>query len=83
MLTVTGLVKFLAILSGTPSSLIDNCGSGVITERALKSTRFPIRLPLTRPAFPFNRSLIDFRGRPERCATAATPGILLSTSVAT
>mgnify|MGYP000867847838 CR=1 FL=1 len=58
-------------------------GSGVITLLADLSTRFPIRLPLTRPPLPFNLSLIDFNGRPERCATDATPGILLSTCVAT
>ena len=58
-------------------------GSAVITERALKSTRFAIKLPLIRPCFPDKRSFIDFRGLPERCATEATPGILLSTCVAT
>ena len=80
--TVTGFVIFLATLSGIPNSRIDKFGSGVITERAEKSTRLPIRLPLTRPPFPFNRSLMDLSGRPERCATDATPGILLSTCVA-
>ena len=33
--TVTGLVKFLAILRGIPNSLIDSWGSGVITDLAL------------------------------------------------
>ena len=80
---MTGFVIFLATLRGIPSSRIDKLGSGVITERAEKSTRFPMRFPLTRPPFPFKRSLIDFKGRPERCATEATPGILLSTCVAT
>ena len=77
-----GLVIFFAILIGTPNSLIDTLASGVITERALKSTRFPIRLPLTRPTLPPNRIFIDFKGLPERWATLATPGILLSTNVA-
>ena len=72
----------MATFNGTPNSLIDKLGSGVMTERALKSTRFPIKLPLTRPLLPFNLSLIAFNGRPERWATAATPGILLSTNVA-
>ena len=66
-----------------PSWLIDRFGSGVITERALKSTRLPIKLPRTRPVLPFSRSLTAFNGRPDLCATAATPGILLSTNVAT
>ena len=79
LLTVTGLVIFLAIFIGIPNSRIEIFGSAVITERALKSTRFAIKLPLIRPPLPFKRSLIDFKGRPERCATDATPGILLST----
>ena len=42
---------------GTPNSPILILGSGVITLLALKSTRFPIRFPLTRPPFPTKRSL--------------------------
>ena len=77
-LTTTGFVIFLAIFKGTPSCLIDKLGSGVITERALKSTLLPIRFPLTLPVLPFNLSFIDLSGLPERCATEATPGIRLS-----
>ena len=80
--TTTGLVMFFAILSGTPSSLMDKLGSGVMTERAEKSTRLPMRLPRTRPPLPFKRSLMDFSLRPDRWATGAAPGMLLSTSVA-
>ena len=79
LLTRTGFVIFFAIFIGIPSSRIEMLGSAVITERALKSTRLAIRLPLIRPLLPLRRSLIDFKGLPERCATDATPGILLST----
>ena len=65
-LTNTGLVIFLAIFIGTPSSRIEILGSAVITDRALKSTRFAIKFPLIRPPLPFNLSLIDFKGLPER-----------------
>ena len=74
---------FLAIAIGTPSSLMEIFGSGVITDLAEKSTRFPMRFPLILPCLPLRRSLIDLRGRPVLCATDATPGILLSTIVAT
>ena len=80
--TEIGFVIFFAIFKGIPSSRIDKLGSGVITERAEKSTRFPIKLPLTRPPFPFSLSMIDLSGRPERCATWPTPGILLLICVA-
>ena len=71
-----------AILIGTPSSSILIPGSGVITLRAEKSTRLPIRLPRIRPSFDPRRCWIDLRGRPLRWALGATPGIWLSTSVA-
>ena len=67
--TVIGFVIFFAIFSGIPSSRIDKFGSGVMTERAEKSTRFPIKFPLTRPPFPLRRSIIDFSGLPDLCAT--------------
>ena len=82
LFTTTGFVIFIAIFLGTPSSRIDKFGSGVITDLAEKSTRFPIKLPLTRPCFPFRRSLIDLSGRPDRCATGAHDGMLLSICVA-
>ncbi|KAA6429772.1 MAG: hypothetical protein FRX49_00204 [Trebouxia sp. A1-2] len=42
-------------------------GSPDMTVRAEKSTRLPIRLPLTRPDLPFRRWPIDSNGLPERC----------------
>jgi hypothetical protein len=42
-------------------------GSGVITVRAEKSTRFPIKFPRIRPSLPLSRWLIDFIGRPPFC----------------
>ena len=73
---------FIAIFLGIPNSLIPILASGVITLRAEKSTRLPIRLPLTRPVLPFNRSTMDLSGLPERCVTLDTPGILLFIIVA-
>lgn len=37
-----------------------------MTVRAEKSTRFPIRLPRTRPSFPFKRCEIARIGLPDR-----------------
>lgn len=64
--TVSGYVKFKAMLHGTPSSSMLIVGSGVITVRAEKSTRFPIRLPLILPSFAFSLLQIDLIGRPDR-----------------
>ena len=66
--TVSGFLTWLTFRFGSP----------VITVRALKSTRFPIRLPRTRPSFAFNRSEIDFSGRPDFCIALGTPGNVLS-----
>lgn len=38
-----------------------------MTVRAEKSTRFPIKFPLTLPFLPFRRDLIDFNGLPDNC----------------
>ena len=55
-----------------------------MTERALKSTRFPIKLPLSLPCLPFSLVLISLYGLPERCPFATiTLLVLLSTWVAT
>ena len=75
--------KFKATLNGTPSSLILMFGSGVITLRAEKSTRLPIRFPLIRPSFPLRRCLSVLSALPERWADGLIPGSSLSTSVAT
>ena len=53
--------------------------SGVITERAEKSTRFPIRFPRTRPVFAPNLDFKVRKGRPERCAEGSRPLMSLST----
>ena len=55
------------MLQGTPSSSMLIVGSGVITVRAEKSTRFPIKLPLIRPSLAFSLLHIDLMGRPDRC----------------
>ena len=83
LLTVIGRVRFIQIFIGTPSCPMPIFGSGVITLRAEKSTRFPIRLPRTRPSLDFKRSVNALIGRPERCCENGTPEILLFTSVAT
>jgi len=63
--TISGKVRFCAMVRGTPTWSIRRFGSGVMTVRAEKSTRFPIRLPRIRPSFAFSRCLIDFNGRPD------------------
>jgi hypothetical protein len=61
--TFSGNVRLFAMLSGTPTSPIPTYGSPVITVRAVKSVRFPIRFWRTRPCFPsirFRSALIVF-----------------------
>jgi hypothetical protein len=65
--TISGNVMFCAIVLGTPTWSIRRLGSGVMTVRAEKSTRLPIKFPRTRPSFPFNLCFTDFRGRPDFC----------------
>ena len=65
--TISGYVMLRAMLHGTPSSSMAMLGSPDMTVRAEKSTRLPIRLPLTRPDLPFRRWPIDSNGLPERC----------------
>lgn len=65
--TVSGYVRFKAILQGTPSSSILMVGSGVITVRAEKSTRFPIKFPLIRPSFALSLLQMDLMGLPDLC----------------
>ena len=50
------------MLQGTPSSSMEMLGSPEMTVRAEKSTRLPMRFPLTRPSFPFSLWLIDLMG---------------------
>ena len=65
--TSSGKVRFWAMLRGTPTWSMRRFGSGVMTVRPEKSTRFPIRLPRIRPSLPFRRCLIDLSGRPDFC----------------
>ena len=58
-------------------------GSPVMTVRAEKSTRFPIKFPRTRPSLAFNLSEMDLRGRPDFCMALGTPGSVLSITVTT
>ena len=83
VVTISGNVRFIAISSGTPSSSRSMFASGVITERAEKSTRLPIKLPRTRPVLAPRRDFSVFRGRPERWAAGGRPLMSLSTYVAT
>ena len=76
--TTSGYVSVRAIERGTPTSSIARLGSGVMTVRAEKSTRLPIRLPRTRPSFPLSRAEIDLSGRPDRPDAGVCPGIALS-----
>ena len=55
--TISGKVRFCAIERGTPTWSILKLGSGVITARAEKSTRLPIRLPWIWPSLVFNLCL--------------------------
>lgn len=63
--TVSGYVRFKAILQGTPSWSMLMVGSGVMTVRAEKSTRLPIKLPLIRPSFALSLLHIDLMGLPD------------------
>ena len=81
--TVSGLVKLVAILMGTPSWSNSKLGSGVITLLAEKSTLLPIRLLRIRPSLPFNLWRIAFKGLPERWVACEILGNSLSTNVAT
>lgn len=62
--TISGKVRFCAMVRGTPIVSMGRLGSGVMTVRAEKSTRLPIKLPRMRPSLPFSRCLIDLSGRP-------------------
>ena len=62
--TRSGNVRLFATVSGTPSSRIDTCGSPVITVRAVKSVRLPIRFCLTSPCLPSMRLRIALTDLP-------------------
>ena len=54
----------------------------VMTVRAEKSTRFPIRFPRTRPSLPLRRCEMALSGRPERVVAGCTPGRVFVMKVA-
>lgn len=53
--TRSGYVNTFATRSGTATSSMRRFGSGEMTVRPEKSTRFPERLPRNRPCLPFRR----------------------------
>ena len=71
--TRIGTVSSLAVGSGTPTSLILNLGSGLITVLAQKFTLLPERLLRKRPSFPLRRCVRVFKVRPERCLAGGIP----------
>ena len=82
-LTCTGTVSSLAAMMGTPTSLMDSRGSGEMTVRAEKFTRFPDRLDLKRPSLPFSLWARVLRGRPDLCLAGGIPDVWLSKYVVT
>jgi hypothetical protein len=54
-MTFSGNVMIFATCRGTPTCVISRFGSGEMTVRAEKSTRFPDKLPRKRPLLPFRR----------------------------
>ena len=71
--TRSGTVSVFAISVGTPTSFIERFGSGEITVRAEKSTRFPERLLRNRPSLPFNRCASVRKARPDRWRAGGIP----------
>ena len=78
MVTWTGNVSSRAISIGTPSSLMLRFGSGEITVRAEKLTRFPERLLRNLPSFPLSRCASVLSGLPDRCRAGGIPEVWLS-----
>src|SRR3989337_3965325 len=76
--TWTGTVSSRAASTGTPTSLIERTGSGEITVRALKFTRFPERFERNRPSLPLSRWTRVLSGRPERWRAGGIPEVWLS-----
>src|SRR3989344_513020 len=81
--TLSGTVRFIAIILGTPTSLISIIGSGLITVLAQKLVLFPARLCLILPSLLFILSVIVFKGCPERCLAGGNCAMLLSKKVVT
>mmetsp|Transcript_41540 Transcript_41540/g.111352 ORF Transcript_41540/g.111352 Transcript_41540/m.111352 type:complete len:296 (-) Transcript_41540:291-1178(-) len=68
---------------GTPTWSQLMVGSPVMTVRAEKSQRLPIRLPRTRPSLPLMRWRSDLMALPLRCVDCGCPAISLFIMVAT
>ena len=79
--TISGNVKFWAMVRGTPTWSMLRLESGVITVRAEKSTLFPIKLPRIRPSLLFNRCFTDFSGRPLLCTAYKTEQLISTISL--
>mmetsp|Transcript_134724 Transcript_134724/g.430454 ORF Transcript_134724/g.430454 Transcript_134724/m.430454 type:complete len:253 (+) Transcript_134724:1425-2183(+) len=74
--TFSGNVMRLATHSGTTNSSTLTFGSGEMTVRPEKSTRFPLRLPRNRPSLPFSRAHNDRMGRPFGKLSPATSELI-------
>lgn len=72
--TISAKVMLAAMERGTPTWSMERLGSGVMTVRAEKSTRLPMRFPRTRPSLPFSRCFKDLRGRPDFCMACEETG---------
>mmetsp|Transcript_21938 Transcript_21938/g.54256 ORF Transcript_21938/g.54256 Transcript_21938/m.54256 type:complete len:285 (-) Transcript_21938:948-1802(-) len=72
--TTSGYVISLATCSGTPSSSMRRFGSGEMTVRPEKSTRFPLRLPRNRPCLPLRRCTNPRSGLPGPWNCSDSPG---------
>src|SRR3989344_9590338 len=81
--TLSGTVRFIAIILGTPTSLISIIGSGLITVLAQKFVLLPAKLCLILPSLLFILSVNVFKGCPERCLAGGNCAMLLSKNVVT
>ena len=64
--TISGIVSFIAIDFGTPTSERSRFGSGEITVLLEKSTLLPESEPRNLPSFPFSLCVNVLSGLPER-----------------
>lgn len=80
--TSSGMVSYSAMDRGTPNSSTARLASGEMTERAQKSTLFPIKFYLNRPSLPFRRARILLRGCEPFCLIlpAFSESMILATS---
>ena len=81
--TISGYVKFMRQPWKDTKFINLDVGSGVITLRAEKSTRLPIRLPRIRPSFPLRRGSMFSMPYLNDEVEGLIPGSSLSTRVGT